>query len=88
MEQYTIQKWLVTLINPCAEFIEKGVYSVPDYAEDQNSHEIRYYDARYDRWDPIQGVFYAQELVDPCAKKEFEIKEYRKVIPDHYKPLF
>ncbi len=90
LEQYTIQKWLVTLINPCAEFIEKGVYSVPDYAEDQNSHEIRYYDARYDRWDPIQGVFYAQELVDPCAKKEFEIntEQKRKIILDHYKPLF
>lgn len=90
LEQYTIQKWLVTFINPCAEFIEKGVYSVPDYAEDQNSHEIRYYDARYDRWDPIQGVFYAQELVDPCAKKEFEIntEQKRKIILAHYKPLF
>ena len=72
LEQYTIQKWLVTLINPCAEFIEKGVYSVPDYAEDQNSHEIRYYDARYDRWDPIQGVFTRKNLSIHAQKKNLK----------------
>ena len=89
-EKYTIKKWQIMRINPYADYIDKGIYSVPDYGEDPCSHEIRYYDARYDRWDPIHGVFYAQELVDPCAKKEFEIntQQKREIILDHYKPLF
>ena len=89
-EKYTIKKWQIMRINPYADYIDKGIYSVPDYGEDPCSHEIRYYDARYDRWDPIHGVFYAQELVDPCAKKEFEIntQQKREIILDYYKPLF